>query len=224
MEYELREFADDFSGEVRLFALPNLVMFPCCVQPLHIFESRYREMFEDAIQGDLLIAMATLLPGYKSDYYSRPPISEHVCIGQVVMHEKTPKGTYNLVLVGQRRAEIQHEITPVRSYRRAAVKIIEDEEPAKTTGDQLRDQIMDRLEKAGDVGKRMHEIFRRGAELSMMTDVVAFNLLDDSDLKLRLLSESDPLARARVLLDSDALRVEDPPESRASFPPPFGNN
>ena len=60
-----------FSGEVRLFPLPDLVMYPSNVLPLHIFESRYREMLEDAIRGDELITIATLTPGYERDYYSR---------------------------------------------------------------------------------------------------------------------------------------------------------
>ena len=38
--------ADAFSGVARLFPLPNLVMYPHVMQPLHIFEGRYREMLE----------------------------------------------------------------------------------------------------------------------------------------------------------------------------------
>ena len=38
----------DFCGQVRLFPLSNLVLFPGNVLPLHIFESRYEEMLEDA--------------------------------------------------------------------------------------------------------------------------------------------------------------------------------
>ncbi len=41
--------ADTFSGVARLFPLPNLVMYPHVMQPLHIYEERYREMLEDAI-------------------------------------------------------------------------------------------------------------------------------------------------------------------------------
>ena len=48
-------------------------MFPSNVLPLHIFESRYKEMLEDALRGDQLVAMATLMPGFEHDYYSRPP-------------------------------------------------------------------------------------------------------------------------------------------------------
>ena len=43
--------ADTFSGVARLFPLPNLVLYPHVMQPLHIFEDRYREMLED-VAGD----------------------------------------------------------------------------------------------------------------------------------------------------------------------------
>ena len=78
------DFPPDFCGEVRLFPLSNLVMFPSNVLPLHIFESRYKEMLEDALRGDQLVAMATLLPGFEHDYYGRPPVCPSVCIGRVI--------------------------------------------------------------------------------------------------------------------------------------------
>jgi Lon protease-like protein len=42
----------DFSGKVRLFPLPNLVLFPHVLQPLHVFEPRYRQLMEDALDDD----------------------------------------------------------------------------------------------------------------------------------------------------------------------------
>ncbi len=53
---------EDFAGKVRVFPLPNLVLFPHVMQPLHIFEPRYRELLEDALAGDRLITMALLDP------------------------------------------------------------------------------------------------------------------------------------------------------------------
>ena len=58
---------EDFGGRVRVFPLPNLVLFPHVMQPLHIFEPRYRELLEDALAGDRLIAMALLAPGWEND-------------------------------------------------------------------------------------------------------------------------------------------------------------
>ncbi len=47
-------------GRARLFPLPDLVMFPHVMQPLHIFEPRYREMLNEALDSDGLIAMSIL--------------------------------------------------------------------------------------------------------------------------------------------------------------------
>ena len=48
-----------------LFPLPNVVLFPRAVLPLHIFEDRYKAMITDALRGNRLIAMALLKPGWE---------------------------------------------------------------------------------------------------------------------------------------------------------------
>ena len=47
----------EFSGTARLFPLPNLVLFPHVMQPLHVFEPRYRDLLEDALAGDRLVTV-----------------------------------------------------------------------------------------------------------------------------------------------------------------------
>ena len=53
------------AGMARLFPLPNMVLFPHVVQPLHVFEPRYRQMTADALAGDRLIAVTLLQPGWE---------------------------------------------------------------------------------------------------------------------------------------------------------------
>src|SRR5262249_42211923 len=53
-----------FGGIARLFPLPNVVLFPNLLQALHIFEPRYRQMTEDALAADRMIAMVLLRPGW----------------------------------------------------------------------------------------------------------------------------------------------------------------
>src|ERR1041384_3715325 len=91
---------DTFSGRARLFPLPNLVMFPHVVQPLHIFEPRYREMLEDALASDRLIAMALLAPGWEDDYHGRPALYPTACLGRVTTSHRLEDGRYNLLLEG----------------------------------------------------------------------------------------------------------------------------
>src|SRR5688572_33039349 len=77
---------DEDSGSlvVPLFPLPNVVLFPKAVLPLHIFEERYKAMTADALSGHRRIAMALLQRGWERDYYSRPMVEPIVCVGQIL--------------------------------------------------------------------------------------------------------------------------------------------
>ena len=97
---------DDFGGTARLFPLPNLVLFPHVVQPLHIFEARYRQMMADALDDDRLLAMALLRPGWEEEYDKRPAIHPMVCLGRIAEEERLADGRYNLMLQGLSRARV----------------------------------------------------------------------------------------------------------------------
>jgi ATP-dependent Lon protease len=213
-----------FAGQVRLFPLNQVVLFPGNILPLHIFESRYREMLEDALVGDQLITMATLEPGFEADYYSRPPISPFVCIGQVTAHEKKDQGTYDLILVGLRRARIEHEVEPVRSFRRAQVTLIAEESEVALQPDGLGigRQLVSRIRRlAPGTGKVAKEYERGNLTLGALTDLLGFHLPLDTDFKLALLAEGDVVKRARLLLKA---LPEDEPPPRRRYPQPFSDN
>jgi Lon protease-like protein len=198
-------------------------MFPSNVQPLHIFESRYREMLEDALHGDRLIALATLEPGYEADYYSRPPIAKNACLGHVAHHERTEQGTYNIVLIGLWRARIEEEILPVRSFRRARVQLV-DEQPAEAAvavTQQLGRDLTARLATSVPAAEKLVNEFSDGnLSLGALTDIMAFHLPFDLKFKLALLAEADALQRAQMLL-THLPPAESPPPS---FRPGFSEN
>ena len=196
-------FPANFSGEVRLFPLPNVVIFPNTVNPLRVFESRYREMFEDAVAGDQLLATATLLPGYESDYYSRPPIAPTVCIGHIAQHRRNADGTYDFLLVGMLRANIQSEVTPVRSYRRAKVQLLPDQHvPSDENLQELGNTLAYHAKDAIPNLKSMFDAFySRDLSLASLTDAIAQYVDLDLDDKIKLLQQTDPLQRAALLLN-----------------------
>ena len=80
----------NFAGVARLFPLPNLVFFPHVMQPLHIFEPRYRQMTADALAGDRLIALTLLQPGWEDQYEGRPAVHPVACLGRVVADQLLP--------------------------------------------------------------------------------------------------------------------------------------
>src|SRR3954464_4040637 len=86
---------------VPLFPLPNVVLFPRAILPLHIFEERYKLMTADALAGDRQIAMALLQSGWEKNYYGRPAIEPIVCVGTILNHERLADGKYNFLLQGR---------------------------------------------------------------------------------------------------------------------------
>jgi Lon protease-like protein len=106
-----------------IFPLPGSVLFPNVFLPLHIFEPRYREMVADALNGDRLIGMVLLRPGWERDYDGRPPVYPVGCSGVITHVERLADGRYNIVLRGLDRFRIISE-DRTRSYRRAQVETL----------------------------------------------------------------------------------------------------
>ncbi len=114
-----------FSGIVPLFPLPNVVLFPQTVLPLHIFEPRYREMTARALGGEKLIAMALLKPGWEPEYQGNPAVHDVVGVGRIVNEKEREGGRYDLLLYGVCRARVV-EIVSDDPYRTARVEVLHD--------------------------------------------------------------------------------------------------
>jgi Lon protease-like protein len=108
---------------IPIFPLPDVVLFPRMVLPLHIFEPRYRKMVADALEGAKVIGMALLRPGWEDGYEGRPPVYERACAGLIEQCETLPDGRFNLVLRGLARVRIVEELAgqPYRLARIAAI-------------------------------------------------------------------------------------------------------
>lgn len=94
---------------IPLFPLPNTVLFPNVFLPLHIFEPRYRAMVADALDGDRLIGMLLLKPGYEVEYEGRPAVYPIGCAGVITHTERLPDGCYNIVLRGLEKFRLTGE-------------------------------------------------------------------------------------------------------------------
>jgi uncharacterized protein len=105
---------------VPVFPLPNVVLFPHAVVPLHVFELRYRTMVRDALAGERLIALALLKPGWEGDYHGSPAFHDLGCLARFEGVEWLPDGGYDLELLGLSRVRLG---APVREYPYRAVRV-----------------------------------------------------------------------------------------------------
>jgi Lon protease-like protein len=106
---------------IPIFPLPNVVLFPNVLLPLHVFEPRYRSMIGDALDGDRTIGVILLQPGYEAEYERRPPVFSIGCAGMITHTERLGDGRYNIVLRGLERFRLLGEEDPSRPYRVAQV-------------------------------------------------------------------------------------------------------
>ena len=108
-----------------LFPLPNVVLFPGVLLPLHIFEPRYRALTADVLDSDRRLGMVLLQPGWEPDYDGKPPIFPIGCSGVIVHAARLEDGRYNILLRGLDRFRIVTEDHAL-PYRRATVEILLD--------------------------------------------------------------------------------------------------
>ena len=223
---------EGFAGHVRLFPLPHLVLFPHVIQPLHIFEPRYRQMTTDALAGDRLISIVLLKPGWEAEYEGQPALHPIGCLSKIVADQRLDDGRFNLLVRGLRRVRLLHEEPTDRDYRTARVELLKDigtlEGEAAAV---LRAQLGEEVPRWLPPDETIREQFRklRDSDLSAgaLCDVFGFALPLDPALKQQLLEELNVVERARRLVDM--LREQEPvaPGGDApnrKFPPDFSAN
>ena len=219
---------DQFSGLARVFPLPNMVMFPHVMQALHIFEPRYLAMFEEAIQDDRLIALGLLAPGWEQQYEERPQLQPTACLCRIATHQRTPQGTYNVLLLGVRRLRLIRELPATKPFRVVESEILEDHEPDTKAGtavglqQQLLAVFKRAMPKIPQAYEQLDQLLGSQITLGMLTDIVSYTIDLDLDTKLRLLSECDVVSRVRLLMN--AIEARGSAVTSRVFPPAFSVN
>ena len=111
---------------IPIFPLPGAVLFPNVFLPLHIFEPRYRTMVSEALDGDRIIGMVLLRPGWETNYEGRPAIYPIGCAGLITFAERLKDGRFNIVLRGLEKFRVVDEEDGGRPYRVATIDSISE--------------------------------------------------------------------------------------------------
>ncbi len=221
----------NFDGIARLFPLPNVVLFPQVMLPLHIFEPRYREMTEEALAGDRLIAMVLLKPGWEEEHEVRPALHPIVCLGRIVADQRLEDGRFNILLRGLQRARIVEEIDQDKLYRSARLELLEDSEiddphKAKELRAGLAKFVTRWFQALGVASEQLERLLDSELPVEALGDILGFALPLRIPFKQELLEELDAEKRLARLLDY--LKNNDPPtaenSSQRKFPHEFSPN
>ena len=125
----------DFSvRELPLFPLPDVVLFPQQLLPLHIFESRYRMLLQSVLESDKRFGIVRINP-------QSGAMAEIGCCAEVLQHQTTEDGRSYVVTLGQQRFRLLN-INRETPYKTAMVSWLEDKPVSNQDSiSSLRDQV-----------------------------------------------------------------------------------
>ena len=191
--------------EVCVFPLPNVVLIPGNVLPLHICEDRYKQMTEDLLTTSISLAMSLAKQGTEGKTKNST-----ICgAGTVKVMEEFPDGRKNIFVEGLRRLRI--------------VKYLQESPYIKALAETVPDIPFDSETEEKESLARLGHLSKRWIFLSrdlpdayipyvdlftrphLLPDFIGFHFLPSSDEKQRLLETVEQKKRVEKII----LFVED---------------
>lgn len=179
-------------SEIPIFPLPNVVLFPAALLPLHVFEARYRAMVADALEGERLIGMVMLRPGWERHYEGTPAVYPIGCAGFITHAEQLPEGRYNIMLRGLQKFRILDERLARHGDERYRIARIESIREARSLPSSAIQEARRRLENL--IARTLHG----------STDNTIPKDIPDADLVHAIAQHLEPLEK-QALLERDSL-------------------
>lgn len=195
----------DFRRPVAVFPLPDCVLFPHTLLPLHIFEPRYRKMVNDSLDDVGLVSMGLFDQSVTPDQYLHgcPTLRPWVCVGLIRRYEKLHDGRFFVVLQGICRARIVAEQThdPYRivTLDPADINPQEDAQLGRCRARLAHLVDLPSLIRRPRVRKaRAHLVAER--PMPAVVDGMLAELLTQTEERYTMLAEVNPVARALWLI------------------------
>ena len=186
--------------EIPLFPLPNLVLFPHVLVPLHIFEERYKSMIKSCIDRDEVFGIVLLRSG--ADTESEDTIHRVGVTARIVQAERLENDRMNILAEGEGRFRIRR-FTQHEPYWKGSVEFFEDDE-SHSAAESLYNQVSELYRKVAELGAKVSSSEEQQAvpaesptDLSYM---VSYVLDIDSEAKQKLLEMTLTAERLRALI------------------------
>ncbi len=193
---------DSELADLAIFPLPQCVLLPGGLLPLHVFEPRYRELTRFCLDGNRPMGIARLQHGARFDR-SRPSVYRHLGVGRIICFEELADGRFLLLLRGMARAVIEHELPQSRAFRHVVARRLTDCDADPAEVGHLHQQLValcDRLAMVLDKGGRQLRDLACGDTPGACADAVAAALMMDADERQQLLEQTNPHLRLQTAL------------------------
>jgi Lon protease-like protein len=113
---------------LKVFPLPGVVLLPGAPAPFHVFEPRYRALFEAAITGDRVVAVPTIVDPEEA-MTERPRLLPVAGVCVIVGEQRNDDGTRDVLLHCAGRVRLVEEVTRRTAWREFRAAMVEDAYP-----------------------------------------------------------------------------------------------
>lgn len=194
-------------GALPLFPLPQAVLFPGAVLPLHVFEPRYKAMIRDCLASHRALTVVQITDSGRRDEHGHPKIAGVAGAGVIVDHAELPEGRYNILVRGQARVRLE-ELPFVPPYRTARATVLHAPDGGVSERD-VAALMANATAFVALVRERDREFemrLPRGALPGALADVCAHHLVIDAAERQSILETLAP--RDRVLRVTEILALQ----------------
>lgn len=182
--------------------LPGALLFPHALLPLYIFEPRYREMLDHALNHHRIFSVALLKP-HRTQWQSAEDFFHVAGVGLIRACVERGDGTSNLILQGLERVRFTafEQETP---FPIAKIEPLESESVSSVETEALSAKVLELYSKFKGEGRRLPaKVDRYLSDLGdpeMLADLVASTFISDPLRRQDVLEELSINQRLRLVI------------------------
>jgi ATP-dependent Lon protease len=186
--------------EIALFPLPNLIIFPNIVVPLHIFEERYKLMINGCIDRDEAFGLVLLRSGAEEE--NEEAIHRVGVSARITEVERLDDGRMNILCEGETRFRI-YRFTQQTPFWKGSIQFFE-EDALHHSVESLYEQVSDLYRQVGALGAKVsgspQTEFVLPESPTDLSYMVAYVLDIESEEKQKMLEMTSTAERLQVLV------------------------
>jgi len=186
-----------------VFPLPDVVLLPYEMVPLHIFEPRYRRMVEDLLETKGHLALVRPVPDWEAKTEGAPRLAARMGVGQIVRHEREPDGRLHILVRGIARADLVEELPTDTPYRLVRARLVPDEVPEGFADDESSERLRRMVfalcsSKAGPGAAALAQLASQTTGAGQLADGIIAALVTDVDRRQESLESPQVPARVAI--------------------------
>lgn len=183
-------------------ALPNAVLFPHSLLPLHIFEAQYRKMLSYSLKGDRMFCVGLIKPGI-DNVTQIADLCPIIGIGLIRACVENKDGASRLMLQGLARVRLINWMQDM-PFKIGRIELMESILENPIEADALSEKVKELCNRIAELGRpvppNLGEHLEQIDSPEILSDVVAAAFVANPFQRQQLLEAMDVCERLRLLI------------------------